>query len=108
MQLRASRDWRVFHAQGAHDKAAEYYTTALELRQRIYGEDSSHTSITDCYEGLGNVEFDRGSFEKALGFFERALAMRVGKYGDGHPSIGKLRERIGKAQEAKMAVGGFW
>ncbi len=52
--------------------ARKYYQQALDIRKRIYANDTTHIDILRLYHNLGLSHFNKEEYEKALPYFDMA------------------------------------
>ena len=53
-----------------------------------------HPSTATTYNNTGLVYRDQGDYEKALEYYEKALAIRIIKLGEDHPLTLKVQQSI--------------
>ncbi|EGD74102.1 kinesin light chain isoform 1 [Salpingoeca rosetta] len=60
-----------------------------------------HPSTADSYLGLGNAYYSKGEYDKAIAFYEKALAITVETLGEKHPSTASTYNNLGSAYYSK-------
>jgi eukaryotic-like serine/threonine-protein kinase len=73
--------------EGAYDEARELAARALELRERLLGED--HEAVLASLNMLGLIAIETGHFEEAREDFGRELAIAERTLGLDHPELAK-------------------
>src|SRR5579884_1471274 len=56
------------------DRALHHAQASLDLRQQIYGE--RHLKVAESLAGLGGLYLVKGDYNKAIGYYEKALPMQ--------------------------------
>ncbi|MER0217550.1 MAG: tetratricopeptide repeat protein [Nitrosomonas sp.] len=79
------------HTRFAFAEAIKAYEQAVILAQE--GEDEE--KITLYKNMLGCVHLDKGEYQKAVSYFEQALASDLKTYGEDHPSVARDRNNLG-------------
>ena len=86
----------AWHDLGEHKKEIEYYTKALKIARKVYGE--QHPSVAIDYNNLGSAWHVLGEHKKAIEYYEKALTIRLKLYPDGvHPDITTSYRNLSKA-----------
>jgi len=73
----------VYRAQGAYEKALQYYEEALDIRREKLGD--RHPSVATTLNNIGWVHRNREDYSTALRFFREAHEIWREKLGDEHP-----------------------
>ena len=76
-----------------HTEALEYYNKALEIFEKVYGEE--HPSTATSYNNIGYVYDDLGNHTKALEYYSKDLAICKKVYGENHPDTATSYNNIG-------------
>lgn len=74
-----------WQALGDYDRAATYFSRALETRRGLYSGD--HADIATDLNHVGEALFLKGNYDRASECFTDALAMRQRLFGDNHPAV---------------------
>ncbi|XP_078574413.1 uncharacterized protein LOC144860842 [Branchiostoma floridae x Branchiostoma japonicum] len=103
---------------GDYRKAISYYEQAMQMERRIYGQDKAHPDIVKSLNNLGmawdnqahphtakllnnlGMAWDnQGDYRKAISYYEQALQMERGIYGQdkAHPDIANSLNNLGLA-----------
>ncbi len=72
----------VYYAQGAYEKALEYYGKALVISEQGLG--LSHPITTATYNNIANVFRAQGGYDKALEYYGKAIAIHERVYGSNY------------------------
>lgn len=75
--------------------ALQYHNQALEQRKRVIGLESVETA--DSYNNIGLLYMDFDN-QKAIDFFEKALAIYALNFGDNNPKIGYVLLNMSKVK----------
>ena len=78
-----------------HSKAIEYYSKALEIDLKVYGD--KHPIVANRYNNLGVAWQSLGKYRKAIDYFTKALEIDLKVYGDNHPSVARDYNNLGEA-----------
>lgn len=95
--------------------AVDWYNKALDLRNyETFTQDVAddairylHTAITldpeygAGYFILGNVHFDKGDYDKAIEYYQKALTIDLNALGPDHPDMAASYNNLGIAYDAK-------
>jgi tetratricopeptide (TPR) repeat protein len=76
-------------------EATHYFQLCLEARRESYGSDSNHAEIADCLYGLGMVCVNEGSYDEALSYLSKCLAMRLSTLPIRHPDVARAYYGLG-------------
>ncbi len=87
----------VYHDQGEYNKAFEYYSKALEIRERVLGNDHPSTAVS--YNNIGAVYNNQGNYSQALKCHFKALEINQIIFGIDHPWTATYYENIGMVYE---------
>jgi tetratricopeptide (TPR) repeat protein len=74
----------VYQAKGDYPRAIEYYTRALEIRERVLGEE--HPDTAKDYNNIGVAYYGQGDYPLALEHYTHALEIRERVLGEEHPA----------------------
>jgi tetratricopeptide (TPR) repeat protein len=80
---------------GDSSKALDYYSKALNIREKIFGME--HPDVGQTYNNLGMVYYRQGNYPLALEYFYKDLAILIKMYGNKHPDIALSFNNIGSA-----------
>lgn len=90
---------------GNINEAEQYVNEAVDVMQRLYGENS--TFMIETYSMLGSLYFEKEDYEKALAYYEKSVDLIINSRGDKDPLlienysfIGGVYMREGKGEEA--------
>ena len=83
----------VYCSQGDYDKALEYYSKALAIKEKVLGLE--HPDTATFYGNIGAVYYNLGDYDKALEYYFKALAIREKVLGKEHPSTATSYNNIG-------------
>ncbi len=75
----------VYRNLGLYDLAEPLLRSALELRQRVLGDD--HLAVAQSLNNLGIVLRQRGDYDGAEPLFHRAVEIRRRELGDSNPQV---------------------
>ena len=78
---------------GNYPKALEFYTKALNIREKVLGKDHPDTAFS--YNNIGSVYYRMGNYPKALEFHTKALNIREKALGKDHPTTADSYNSIG-------------
>jgi len=70
-------------AQGAYEKALQYFEEALNIYRGNLGD--RHPYVASTLNNIAGVYDNQGAYEKALQYYEEALDIRREKLGEEHP-----------------------
>ena len=97
---------QVEAADGNYEDAHYYFSAALELRQRLLGND--HLLVAGSEQNLGALASERGKFDEARAHHEAAMALFNARLGPDHPRVARalanlatVAERDGKVELAR-------
>jgi tetratricopeptide (TPR) repeat protein len=76
-------------------EATRYYQLCLDGRGYLHGSDTEHVEIADCLYGLGMVCVSVGSYDEALLYLSKCLAMRLSKLPARHRDVAKSYYGLG-------------
>ena len=82
-----------YYQDGNYPKALEFYTKALNIREKVLGKD--HPSTANSYNSIGSVYYRMGDYTKALDFYTKALNTREKVLGKDHPNTASSYNSIG-------------
>jgi tetratricopeptide (TPR) repeat protein len=77
----------VYRSLGLYGQAGTMLEKALELKKKIYGEDS--LSVADTLHNLGIVLDSQGRYDEAAADFRKALEIRSQKLGPDDPEVAR-------------------
>jgi serine/threonine protein kinase/tetratricopeptide (TPR) repeat protein len=77
----------VYRSLGLYEQARTMLERALELKKKIYGEDS--LSVADTLQNLGIVLDSQGRYDEAAADFRKALEIRSRKLGPDDPDVAR-------------------
>jgi serine/threonine protein kinase/tetratricopeptide (TPR) repeat protein len=77
----------VYRSLGLYEQARTMLEKALELKKKIYGEDS--LSVADTLQNLGIVLDSQGRYDEAAADFRKALEIRSRKLGPDDPDVAR-------------------
>ena len=78
---------------GDYNKALDFYNKALEIQEKVLGEE--HSDTTCSYNNIGNVYNDLGNYDKALKNHNKALEIRKKILGEEHTDTASSYNNIG-------------
>ena len=78
---------------GNYPKALDFYTKALNIREKVLGKD--HPTTANSYNNIGFVYSDMGDYPKALEFYTKALNIQEKVLGKDHPDVANSYNNIG-------------
>ena len=84
---------------GNYEKAVSYFHKALEIRERIFGQDHPLTAIV--YNNLGFYG-DMGNYEKELFYVQKALNIFRKTFGNNHIKVAICYKNMGKCYSQLM------
>ena len=82
-----------------NDKALEYYTKSLSIKQNELGENNS--DLIPIYNNIGNVCNTEGNHDKAVEYYTKSLSIRIKTLGENHPDVATSYNKIGGVYKAK-------
>ena len=82
-----------YYQDGNYPKALEFYTKALNIREKVLGKD--HPDTANSYNNIGSVYNDMGDYPKALEFYTKALHIKEKVLGKEHPNTATSYNNIG-------------
>ena len=82
-----------YYQDGNYPKALEFYTKALDIREKVLGKD--HPDTANNYNNIGLVYSNMGNYSKALEFYTKALNIYEKVLGKDHPSTAVGYNNIG-------------
>src|SRR5258708_13566371 len=65
----------LLHARGEISSATQYYDNALRTSQCIEDAATRNSIQSDCYCGLGDLEFNQRRYKESLSWFNRPIEM---------------------------------
>ena len=86
------------HLLGDFIPALQYARRALDVRQKLFGED--HASTADSYQLLGITQHSLGDFTPALQSKQQALDLRITLFGEDHASTAESYHSLGVIQHS--------
>ena len=78
---------------GNYPKALEFYTKALNIKEKVLGKD--HPDTANRYNNIGYLYSDMGNYPKALEFYTKALDIYEKVLGKDHSSTALSYNNIG-------------
>ena len=78
---------------GQHDQAKEFYEKALNIQNKLYGEE--HGAVAASYNNLGVVCRNIGEHHQAKEFYEKALNIQIKLYGEKHGAVATSYNNLG-------------
>ena len=78
---------------GKYDEALKYHTQALEIQEKVLGEE--HSDTTCSYNNIGLVYNDLGKYDEALTYHTKALKIREKVLGEEHTDTASSYNNIG-------------
>jgi tetratricopeptide (TPR) repeat protein len=99
----ATQEGVLAATQGEYEKARGFFATALELAEKLHGEDN--LAVARATNNVGNALYSLGRYAEARAAHERALTMRRAALGDDHPDIATTLVNLAHdlSQEGKSA-----
>lgn len=95
----------LYHAQGKYRMAEELYIKALDIKQRLYGQDNDETAV--ALLNLATLFSAKRDYPQAEAYFIRTLQIREKVLGPNHPDLAKtlqkyalLLGKLGRSDEA--------
>ncbi|MCP4747022.1 MAG: tetratricopeptide repeat protein, partial [Desulfobacteraceae bacterium] len=85
--------WRSL---GEYKKAIDYFTQALAIDKKAYGD--QHPAVARDLNNLGLAWYSLGEYKKAIDYFTQALAIIEIKLPPSHPHIKLLKNNINSAK----------
>jgi len=79
------------------EPAEKFCLKCLEIREKLYGKD--HLKVAKCYNGLGELFIARDP-ERAKGYLEQSLQIRVAKLGEQHKLVSRTLHGLGSISDA--------
>jgi len=89
---------RSYGLSGDQQRALEYGLRALDIRQKIYGE--NHQDVAASYDNVGWAYYKLRNYQKALEYKEKAMVIRRSIFGENHLDVGSSYNNIGLAYGA--------
>jgi len=84
----------VFNSQGDYAKALEWYLKALDINEKILGNEHPDTATT--YNNIASVYNDLGAYKEALEWYKKALDIDEKVLGKEHPYTATTYSNIAK------------
>ena len=104
-KLQAEYRWglaRVYDDTANYAKTIELYELALAFYS---GKDEFKTDVASIWNNLGAAWANKGEYDKAIGYFEQALAVFSNKLGPDHPSTKTVQASLDQVRaKAKAAA----
>jgi len=85
-----------------YDEAIRHYEIALGIDTVSNGNEER---IATLFNDLGEVWHSKGAYDKAIGYYERALPSGLKALGDQHPDVAVRYNNLGLAWHSKEAYG---
>ena len=85
----------IYNTLGKSQKAIEYYTKALGIGLKTFGEDHSHVAI--YYNNLGETWRIFGQPKKAIEYYTKSLDIGIKNYGENHSNVSIRYNNLGAA-----------
>lgn len=85
---------RVYWYRHSTDRAIEYYRTALEIDQKLYGH--SHKFITRRLSSIAIALEDKNETEKALNLYQQIIKQKINTFGKNYPSLDADYHNLGR------------
>ncbi|WP_292761209.1 tetratricopeptide repeat protein, partial [Nostoc sp. NOS(2021)] len=79
-------------SQGRYSEAEPLYKKALELRQRLLGEE--HPDVASSYNNLAGLYHSQGRYSDAEPLYKKALSIAELSLGIDHPSTATIRKNL--------------
>lgn len=108
----ATRYWSVGRhllRRGELDKAEEYFNTAIDMYERLVGE--NHPDAVASMLGIAEVMQHRGNLDAAEDMYRRSISIMRTRRGDRYPQIGSALARLtdvlvlrGEIREAEQCL----
>ncbi|MDR0919685.1 MAG: tetratricopeptide repeat protein [Oscillospiraceae bacterium] len=89
----------LYKTQGNYEESLEYYSKALKICGKVFGEDHPYTATS--YNNIGFVYDSMGDYEKAFEYYFKALKIDEKVLGKNHPSIAISYNNIGLVYKEK-------
>ena len=89
---------RVFIKRKSYPEALQANQQALEISQRLFGEE--HESTAESYFSVGETQHQMHDYNSALQSHQRALAIRIKVLGKEHEGSAKSHRQLGVTQYA--------
>ena len=83
----------IYDSQGDYARALEYYTKALDILKKIFGEE--HPAVATSYNNLGFIYSSQGDYARALEYYTKALDIRKKIFGEEHPDVATSYNNLG-------------
>ena len=80
------------------DRSIGWSEQAETILLKAESDPSSRSSV---YNNLGSAWQDKGEYDKAIGYFEQALASDLRTYDEAHPTVARDRNNLGGAWQDK-------
>jgi len=77
----------LYSSQGRYEEAEPLYEQALELSQRLLGE--NHPDVATSLNNLAYLYSSQGRYEEAEPLYEQALELRQRNLGENHPDVAR-------------------
>jgi tetratricopeptide (TPR) repeat protein len=78
----------LYYNQGRYEEAEPLYLQALELREKLFGND--HPDVATSYFNLGVLYHQQGQYQKAKSLYLSALQIYAQRLGQAHPQTQAL------------------
>ena len=86
-------------SQASYQDALDYYEKALEISEKVLGEE--HPSTATTYNNIAGVYEDQGNYDEALGFYRKALEIFEKVLGEEHPYTATTYNNIAVVYKAQ-------
>ena len=83
----------VFEEGAKYNLIEPIYHQALSIAQD--DEDDNHPNVSTCLNNLGRTWVSLGEYQKAIEYYELALASELKTYGEDDPSVASYRNNLG-------------
>lgn len=88
-----------------YEKAVQKLTEAIRILEQIHGTDSISNEASSAYSALGKTYTEMGEFEPAEDCYKKALKIRMNIFGESHPSVKLVCQRIHELDNKRKANG---